>query len=200
MRNSPAQSGLLPSTITSLLSTSTPEEMLARGDWIAKSARSEASVKVVRLDFGERERDAKGAGGSRKRHRAVGIAGRGGLPAAMAADARATVTQGHLTCTKCTSSALSIPALRSLRAPPTPRSRHARAGRHLRSQPAQKRCRSRAPRILPLRGLVLADAEHAVMRAHHAFGATGQHAGNFADQLRWPAFPDASTAAPSTSG
>src|SRR5260370_30393945 len=34
----------------------------------------------------------------------------GVLPAAIAAAARATVTQGHLTCTKCTSSIRSIPA------------------------------------------------------------------------------------------
>ena len=31
--------------------------------------------------------------------------------------------------------------------------------------------------------LRIADAEHAVMRAHHPFGATGKHAMDFADQV-----------------
>jgi hypothetical protein len=40
MRSEPPQAELLPSTTTSLHSTSTPEEMLARGDWMEKSLSS----------------------------------------------------------------------------------------------------------------------------------------------------------------
>ncbi len=65
------------------------------------------------------------------------------------------------------------------------RSRHGRAGRHLRPRPGAERGADRKRRrILPRGRRIVADAEHAVMRAHHAFGAARQHAGNFLDQLR----------------
>ena len=52
-------------------------------------------------------------------------------------------------------------------------------GRHRRAEGGTDRQRS----AIAARHAVLADAEHAVMRAHHAFGAAREHAGDFMDQL-----------------
>ncbi len=106
----PVQLRLLPSTITSLLSTSIPEEILARGDCMVKSDSSEASVKSSAPISPNASATPKAPAARAYAIDLLGSVVSGVLPAAIAAVARATVTQGHLTWTKCTSSRCSIPA------------------------------------------------------------------------------------------
>src|SRR4029077_12416950 len=97
IRSDPSQAELLPSTTTSLHSTSTPEEMLARGDWMEKSLNSDSSSKSPgAISFSARATPNAPAARANAIER-LGSLVRGVFPAAIAAAARPAVTQGHLT-------------------------------------------------------------------------------------------------------
>src|SRR3981081_2019434 len=102
MRSGPDQCGLLPRTMTSLLSTSTPEEMLARDDRIEKSLSSELSLKPSGFSSPSARATPNVPAARAKAMDLFESDVRTVLPALAAAWARATVTQGHFTWTKCT--------------------------------------------------------------------------------------------------